>query len=76
MATYVYETIPAKSGEKPKRYEIKQSMNDQPLAKHPQTGESIRRVVSGGFGLMTKGGGEGSSAPSGGHRCGMNGCCG
>lgn len=75
MATYVYETIPNKPGEKPKRFEVKQSMNDKPLTAHPETGEAIRRVVSGGFGLMTKGGTESGGAPTGGHRCGMNGCC-
>jgi predicted nucleic acid-binding Zn ribbon protein len=73
MATYIYESIPNKAGEKPKRYEIKQSMNDQPLTKHPETGEAIRRVVAGGFGLMTKG--SGSGAPAGGHSCGSPGCC-
>jgi predicted nucleic acid-binding Zn ribbon protein len=74
MATYIYETIPSKPTEKPKRYELKQSMNDAPLAKHPETGEKIRRVLSGGFGLMSKGG-TASAAPSGGHRCGSPGCC-
>ncbi len=49
MATYIYETVPHKAEKKPKRYEIKQSMNDAPLAKHPETGEKIRRVVSGGL---------------------------
>lgn len=32
MATYIYETIPSGPNEKPKRYEIKQSMKDTPLA--------------------------------------------
>jgi predicted nucleic acid-binding Zn ribbon protein len=54
MATYIYATVPQNADEKPKRFEIKQSMKDAPLAKHPETGEKIRRVVSGGFGLMTK----------------------
>ncbi|HEX7861724.1 MAG TPA: zinc ribbon domain-containing protein [Verrucomicrobiae bacterium] len=73
MATYIYESIPGKAGQKPKRYEIKQSMNDQPLTKHPETGEQIRRVVSGGLGVMAKG--SASSAPSGRHSCGSPGCC-
>ena len=34
MPTYVYETIPKKPGEKPKRFEIQQSMKDEPLKKH------------------------------------------
>jgi predicted nucleic acid-binding Zn ribbon protein len=73
VATYIYETIPNKPAEKAKRYEIKQSMNDEPLTVHPETGEKIRRVVSGGFGLMSKGGS--AAAPSGGHSCGSPNCC-
>jgi predicted nucleic acid-binding Zn ribbon protein len=52
MATYVYETIPAQSGEEPRRFEVVQSMKDRPLTRHPDTGEPVRRVISGGFGLM------------------------
>jgi predicted nucleic acid-binding Zn ribbon protein len=73
MATYIYETVPHKADEKPRRFEIKQSMNDAALEKHPETGEKIRRVVSGGFGLMTKGGSGGEMG--GGHSCGSPGCC-
>ena len=63
MTTYVYETIPKKSGEKPRYFEIKQSMKDAPLSKHPETGEPIRRVVLGGFGtLSSKGSSEGGSS--------------
>jgi predicted nucleic acid-binding Zn ribbon protein len=58
--TYLYETIPAKKGEKEKQFEIKQSANDAPLTKHPETGEPIRRVILGGWGLLS------SKAPSGG----------
>jgi predicted nucleic acid-binding Zn ribbon protein len=53
MTTYVYETLPAKSGEKPRYFELRQSMKDAPLTKHPETGESIRRVVLGGFGVLS-----------------------
>ena len=53
MTTYVYETIPAKSGEKPSYFEFKQSMNDAPFSKHPETGEPIRRVLLGGFGVLS-----------------------
>jgi predicted nucleic acid-binding Zn ribbon protein len=53
MPTYVYETVPAKSGAKPRHFEFKQSMNDAPLTQHPETGEAIRRVVLGGFGVMS-----------------------
>lgn len=52
MATYVYETIPRQPGEAPRRFEVVQSMKDAPLVRHPDTGEPVRRIISGGFGLM------------------------
>lgn len=52
MATYVYETIPRQPGEAPRRFEVVQSMKDAPLAQHPDTGEPVRRVISGGYGIM------------------------
>lgn len=52
MATYVYETIPRSPGDEPRRFEIVQSMKDAPLSRHPETGEPVRRVISGGYGLM------------------------
>lgn len=52
MATYVYETIPTRDGEPPRRFEIVQSMRDAPLRTHPETGEPVRRIISGGYGLM------------------------
>ena len=65
MTTYVYETIPQKAGEKPRYHEIKQSMNAAPLTTHPETGEPIRRVVLGGFGVLFSGK-SGSQSPSAG----------
>jgi hypothetical protein len=44
MVTYVYETLPG-AGKKTRRYEIKQSIKDSPLKKHPETGEPIRRCI-------------------------------
>jgi len=52
LATYVYETVPRTPAETPKRFEVVQSMKDAPLTRHPDTGEPVRRVISGGFGLM------------------------
>lgn len=54
MATYVYETVPRKPGQKPVQFEVSQSMNDAPLTKHPKTGEPVRRVIFGGYGLITQ----------------------
>jgi len=56
MATYVYETVPQRPGDTPQRFEVVQSMKDAPLAQHPVTGAPVRRVISGGFGLMGVGG--------------------
>jgi predicted nucleic acid-binding Zn ribbon protein len=60
MATYLYETIPSKPGDEPHTFEVQQSMKDAPLAKHPETGEPVRRVITGGFGFVRKG----SDAPA------------
>lgn len=68
MTTYVYETIPANKTEQPKLFEIQQSMKDAPLTQHPETGEPIRRVVLGGYGLMTPDKSDESCGPG----CG---CC-
>jgi predicted nucleic acid-binding Zn ribbon protein len=56
MATYLYETIPAEEGGKSETFEIQQSMKDAPLTKHPQSGVPVRRVITGGFGFVSKGG--------------------
>ena len=75
MATYLYETIPGKPGEEPVTFEIQQSMKDAPLTKHPETGVPVRRVITGGFGFVSKGGSAPSlqQPPSSGGGCG-SGC--
>jgi predicted nucleic acid-binding Zn ribbon protein len=70
MATYVYETIPQIEGEKPKRFEVKQSMKDAALTRHPDTGEPVRRVITGGAGLMGMSSSAGSTSSSSGGSCG------
>ena len=73
MPTYLYETIPASCCEEPKHYEIQQSMNDEPLTHHPETGEPLKRIILGGYGVMKSGG---APEPSGGGSCcGPSGCC-
>ena len=52
MATYVYETVPQRAGDQPRRFEVVQSMKDAPLTRDPDTGDPVRRIVSGGYGLM------------------------
>lgn len=55
MATYVYETIPQKKGQKPRRFELVQKMTEPALTHDPTTGEPVRRVIIGGSGPVTRG---------------------
>lgn len=73
MPTYIYETVPQNEVEVPKRFEVRQSMNDQALTHHPDTGMPVRRVIVGGTGFMGAKSSSGSSAPSSGGSCG-SGC--
>ncbi|MBI5769983.1 MAG: zinc ribbon domain-containing protein [Verrucomicrobia bacterium] len=54
MTTYVYETIPQKTGEQPQRFEVRQSMKDTALTRHPETGKPVRRVIAGGYGFVAQ----------------------
>jgi predicted nucleic acid-binding Zn ribbon protein len=60
MPTYVYETIPESASATPQRFEVRQSMSEPALTRHPQTGAPVRRVITGGTGLM----GGSSSSPA------------
>ena len=55
MATYTYETIPEKPGEKPRRFEVVQKMSDPPLKSDPETGLPVRRIITGGSGVIFSG---------------------
>jgi len=54
MATYVYETIPKKPGQKPRQFEVEQKMSDPALTHDPKTGLPVRRLIIGGS-LITRG---------------------
>ena len=54
MATYLYETIPQKPGEKPRQFEFVQKMTDPALTHDPETGKPVRRLITGGS-LITRG---------------------
>jgi predicted nucleic acid-binding Zn ribbon protein len=71
MPTYLYETVPAMPDERIDRFEVKQSFSDPPLTAHPMTGAPVRRVISGGIGLMTK---SENSLPEPGPGCGPGSC--
>ncbi|MBI1840177.1 MAG: zinc ribbon domain-containing protein [Verrucomicrobia bacterium] len=55
MATYTYETIPKNPKQKPRRFEVEQSMSSPALKKDPETGLPVRRVITGGSGIVTHG---------------------
>jgi predicted nucleic acid-binding Zn ribbon protein len=81
MATYVYETVPQKPGDPVRRFEMQQSMRDEALTKDPETGLPVKRVILGGYGIMTKAAGGGCEsgacempAPAS-HVCGSPMCC-
>lgn len=46
MPTYVYEVIREEADARPaERFEVVQSMKDDALKTHPETGEPVRRVI-------------------------------
>ena len=53
MATYVYETIPQSFAETFIQFEVVQSMKVVPLATYLEIGQPVRRVVMGGYGLIS-----------------------
>ena len=44
MPFYTYETVPDRATDSARRYELWQSMKNEPLSYHPETGERLRRV--------------------------------
>jgi predicted nucleic acid-binding Zn ribbon protein len=84
MATYVYETVPQKAGDPVRRFEVQQSMRDEPLKADPETGLPVKRVILGGYGIMTKSAGPAGGCGAGecempaaqaGHTCSSPSCC-
>ena len=55
MATYTYETIPKNPDEEPRRFEVQQKMSDPPLTHDPESGLPVKRVITGGSGIVTRG---------------------
>ena len=75
MAIYIYQTVPAKEGGPVRTYEIRQSMKDAALTEHPETKEPIRRVITGGLGIMTSSKVGSAPPPQGGGGCGGGCAC-
>ncbi len=76
MPTYVYETVKS-DGSAGTRFEFSQSIKDPPLARHPETGEEIRRVVTLptvlGTSLGANSAAAGPTGPACGPGCGCHG---
>ena len=75
MAIYVYQTVPSIEGEPVRTYEIRQSMKDAALTEHPETKKAIRRVITGGFGIMTSSRSGSTPQSQGGGGCGGGCAC-
>ena len=59
MPIYVYETTDLA---KPvRRFELRQGFHDKALRVDPKTGEAVHRVISGGYGVLVRGGSTGPS---------------
>ncbi len=71
MPTYLYETIPSHPDQTIEQFEVKQSFAEPALTTHPATGVPVRRVISGGIGLMMK---SETSLPEPGPGCGPGSC--
>jgi hypothetical protein len=72
MINYLYETIPSPAGEPVRHFELPQQAGAEPLTRHPETGEPIRRVILGGWGAAK---GKLKLTETGGDCCGSPGCC-
>jgi predicted nucleic acid-binding Zn ribbon protein len=70
MPTYVYET----TGAQKRRFEVRQSMKDAALTHDPETGEPVKRLISGGYGIMQKATFTKAPASRGHQCCGGGGC--
>lgn len=54
MPTYTYETIPAYPFTDSRQFDVRQGMDEPALTKDPETGERVRRVISGGLAAVSK----------------------
>jgi predicted nucleic acid-binding Zn ribbon protein len=69
VPTYVYETT---DRTRPiRQFEVKQGFAEKPLLLDPVTGELVRRVITGGYGIVIRGGAVGPCVGScGSHEAG------
>jgi len=70
MPAYEYECATCS-----RHFERRQKMSDPPISECPDCGGSVKRLISGGAGAITKG--SGHSQPAERSACGIEGgCCG
>lgn len=69
MPAYEYECAACSH-----HFERRQKMSDPPISVCPDCGGSVKRLISGGAGAITKGSGHPMSDAR--PACGMGGCCG
>ncbi len=55
MPTYVYETVPEDADTEPHRFEVFQRMSDAPLTVDPDSGQPVKRLITGGIGIKLQG---------------------
>jgi hypothetical protein len=63
MPLYDYETVPASPDTPIRRLQVRQRMSDPPLTHDPDSGEPVRRLISGGLGALVASRGA-SDAPA------------
>lgn len=62
MPTYIYETT---DRTRPlRRFEVRQKFAEKPLLIDPETGELVHRIITGGYGIVVRGGSAGPSVGS------------
>jgi predicted nucleic acid-binding Zn ribbon protein len=72
MPTYLYETLPGPTESTVERFEVRQRMDEPALEKHPTSGTPVRRVISGGMGMVHTS--SDSRLPEPGPGCGPGSC--
>jgi predicted nucleic acid-binding Zn ribbon protein len=76
MPTYVYRVKSLPESDPSAFFEVRQSMSDPALERHPETGEAVERVICAPALLGGASAPAASAAPSGGHRHGPSCGCG
>jgi predicted nucleic acid-binding Zn ribbon protein len=62
MPTYLYETT---DQTRPiRQFEVRQAFAEKPLLLDPATGELVRRIITGGYGIVVRGSAAGPSVGS------------